>query len=378
MIVQKYKDFQRFVRSQVPKTGNKPISEKMFDDFVSSILENKALDLQDKVYCRDGFAYVKELNRRTYQILAFQINTFGKGAFGDDILKLCTPIMITVKTHSSHFYSGHTLKDTNLSFIDFYLGKNYKGSKGELCDREKITNNIRELFINNQQNNSYRHEVVYKLINTNLICHHVAEALSYALGALDLFWYTKKNNVYLVSGSTYLEKQKKLKIEILDNFSYERMKSNFDIPEYALIHGHPENFKEHYNLMQWEVLYKRERENFYLPAGYQKINRKRYNKAANVITTQHIVEYILNTYFKRMNPHVVTNTYQTLEYLSRVVLAKAEGRHDLGMEFLKHASSCLGHYPERDFEDLWQSREKKYPMFISDYIHSMFFRPPVV
>lgn len=378
MIVQKYKDFQRFVRSQVPKNSNKPITEKMFDDFVSSILENKALDLQDKAYCRDGFAYIKELNRRTYQILAFQINTFGKGAFGDDILKLCTPILITVKTHSAHFYSGHTLKDTNLSFESFYLGKNYKGSKGELCDRERITRNIRELFINNQLNYSYRHEIVYKLINTNLICHHVAETLSYALGALDLFWYTKKNNVYLVSASTYLEKQKKLKIEILDNFSYERMKCIFDIPQYALINGHPERFREHYNLMQWEVLYKRERENFYLPAGYQKINRMRYNKAANVITTQHIVEYILNTYFKRMNPHVVTNTYQTLEYLSRVVLAKKEGRHELGMEFLKHASSCMGHYPDRDFEDLWQSKEKKYPMFISDYIHSMFFRPPVV
>ena len=132
MIVQKYKYFQRFVRSQIPKTGKKPITEEMFDDFVSTILGNKSLDLQDKAYCRDGFAFVKEINRRTFQIIAFQINTFGKGAFGDDILKLCTPIMITVKTHSSHFYSGHTLKDTNLSFVNFYLGKNYKGSKNEL------------------------------------------------------------------------------------------------------------------------------------------------------------------------------------------------------------------------------------------------------
>jgi hypothetical protein len=44
--------------------------------------------------------------------------------------------------------------------------------------------------------------------------------------------------------------------------------------------------------MHWEVNYKRAIENLYLPVGFQKIDKKIFNKAANVITTQHIVEYI--------------------------------------------------------------------------------------
>lgn len=379
MFLEKYKNLQRFVQSQIPSTGKKPISEEAFDTFIATILANNSLDVPGKIYCRDGFAYVKEINRHTYQILAFQINSFGEGAFGDKIVKLCTPLMMTVKTHSTHFYSGHTLKDTNISFEDFYLGKNYSGSKGPLCDREKIWGHTKDLFLQNQLNTSYRHGIIYKLIQTNYICHHVAETLSYALGALDLFWYTRKSSVYLVSGSYYYENHRKLKIEMLDNFSFERMRCLFDIPSYAKIENNNiKQFSEQYNLMHWEVLYKRERENFYLPAGFQKIDKRRFNKAANVITTQHIVEYILKTYYTRMNPQVVTNTFQTLEYLSRAILAKIEGRSAEGTDFLKMASSCMGHYPEHDINKIWQKHDEKYPLFISDYVHSMFFRPPVV
>jgi len=379
MFVKKYKNFQQFVRSQIPATGKKPISEEAFDQFIATILANNSLDIPGKIYCRDGFAFVKELDRHTYQILAFQINSFGEGAFGDKIVKLCTPLMVTIKTHSTHFYSGHTLKDTNITFEDFYLGKHYSGSKGPLCDREKILSYSRELFVKHQLHTSYRHGIIYKLIQANFICHHVAETLSYALGALDLFWYTRKSNVYLVSGSYYIENRRKLKIEILDNFSFEKMRCYFEIPSYAKIESSNINqFSEEYNLMHWEVNYKREIENFYLPAGFQKIDKKIFNKAANVITTQHIVEYILKTYYNRMNTHMVTNTFQTLEYLSRGILAKIEGRSAEGTDFLKMASSCMGHYPERDMQKLWQRQVEKYPLFTSDYIHSMFFRPPVI
>jgi len=379
MFSEKYNNFQRFVRSQIPATGKKPISEEAFDQFIDTILANDSLDVPGKIYCRDGFAYVKELDKHTYQILAFQINSFGEGAFGDKIKKLCTPLMITIKTHSSHFYSGHTLKDTNITFEDFYLGKSYSGSKGPLCDREKILNYSRILYVKNQVHKNYRHGIIYKLIQTNFICHHVAETLSYALGALDLFWYTRKNNVYFVSGSYFNENHRKLKIEVQDNFSFEKMKCYFDIPSYAKIENSKiSQFSEEYNLMHWEVFYKRERESFYLPVGFQKIDKKKFNKAANVVTTQHIVEYILKTYYSRMNTHLVTNTFQTLEYLSRAILAKIEGRTDEGTDFLKMASSCIGHYPERDMQKLWQKGVEKFPMFQSDYVHSMFFRPPVI
>lgn len=379
MFLEKYKAFQRFVRSQIPSTGKKPISEEAFDQFIATILANNSLDIPGKIYCRDGFAFVKELDRHTYQILAFQINSFGEGAFGDKIVKLCTPLMVTIKTHSTHFYSGHTLKDTNITFEDFYLGKHYSGSKGPLCDREKILSYSRELFVKHQVHTSYRHGIIYKLIQANFICHHVAETLSYALGALDLFWYTRKSNVYLVSGSYYIENRRKLKIEILDNFSYERMNCRFEIPSYAKIeNSNISQFSEDYNLMHWEVNYKRGIEYFYLPVGFQKTDINISKKAANVITTQHIVEYILKTYYNRMNTHMVTNTFQTLEYLSRGILAKIEGRSEEGTDFLKMASSCIGHYPDRDMKKVYEKQVEKFPLFTGDYVHSMFFRPPVI
>jgi hypothetical protein len=207
----------------------------------------------------------------------------------------------------------------------------------------------------------------------------VAETLSYALGALDLFWYTRKSSVYMVSGSYYIESRRKLKIEIFDNFSYERMRCYFEIPSYAKIESsNISQFIEEYNLMHWEVNYKREIENFYLPAGFQKIDKKNFNKAANVITTQHIVEYLLKTYYNRMNTHIVSSTFQTLEYLSRAILAKIEGRSDEGTDFLKMASSCIGHYPDRDMKKIYEKQAEKFPMFTGDYVHSMFFRPPVI
>ena len=75
----------------------------------------------------------------------------------------------------------------------------------------------------------------------------------------------------MVSGSQYNENKHKLNIEILDNFSYERMRCNFAVPHYAKLVKDLSKFKEEYDLMLWEVVYKRDRESFYLPAGYQSI-----------------------------------------------------------------------------------------------------------
>lgn len=378
MLVKKYNAFNHYVRNNIPALGNREIKEKDFDHFIHTIITNDSLDMPHNIYCRDGFAYVKELDKSAYQVACFQINTFGEGAFGDHIVKLCTPMLLTLKTHRTHFYSSHTLKDTRLSFESFYLGTNYCGSKGELCNRDKMMTYAKELFQSPQQTFGYQHDIIYKLINANYICHHIAETLSYALGALDIFWYTKKNNVYLVSGSSYDEPNQKLKIDILDNFSYERMRSSFDIPHYTHLKKNATDFREQYDLMLWEVNYKREKESFYLPSGYQKFDKSRFNKTVNVVTTQHIVDYLLTSYFKRMNTHVVSNTFQTLEYLSRAITARMNGEDKVGIDFLKHASSCMGHYPDRNMHEVLEKREGKFPAFMGDYTHSMFFRPPVM
>lgn len=378
MLVQKYKNFSSFVKKNIPSKGKQKITEAEFDDFISTILTNEKLTSRDKIYCRDGFAYVKEIDRKTYQVIAFQINTFAKGAFKDTEVKFCTPLLLTIKVHGSYRHGERTLKDTPLSLEEFYLGKHYSGSKGDACDREKLADATKKIFQSEPRTHSFRHEIIYMLINTNYVCHHIAETMGYVYGAMDLFWYTKKDKVYMVSGSEYLEKKSKLNIEIIDNFSFERMRSSFSVPQYVKLPGDINKFREEYDLMLWEVMYKRERESFYLPAGYQKTPKKRFNKPVNVITSQHIVEYILASYYKRMNTYIVSTTFQALEFLSRAILAKSEGKDEEGGHFLKSVSACMGHYPDRKIDEILKKTDEKYPFFVSDYAHSMFFRPPVL
>jgi len=71
MFLEKYKSFQRFVRDRIPVAGKKPISEEAFDQFIATILANDSLDIPGKIYCRDGFACVNELDRHSFQILEF-------------------------------------------------------------------------------------------------------------------------------------------------------------------------------------------------------------------------------------------------------------------------------------------------------------------
>ena len=108
------------------------------------------------------------------------------------------------------------------------------------------------------------------------------------------------------------------------------------------------------------------------------MHKKRFNQSINVITSQHILGHLLSQYYHRENMFVVTNTFQTLEYLSRALMAKLEGKTEEFTRYMKTVTTCQGYYPERDFEEICQKKEAAFPEFISEYSHSMFFRSPVV
>ncbi len=379
MLTRKYNRFQREVKKQIsPLRKKKKIGEAEFDALVKKILSNKDLDVKDKVYCRDGAAYVHKIDKRTFQILAFQINTFGSGVFGRSIVKLCTPVMLTITAHGTHRHLQHSLKDTCLSIDELYLGKDYSGSKGPLCDREKFLPYARMMFLSKKTAYSFNHQVVYNIMNANYLCHHIAEVMGYAFGALDIYWTQAKDLFFLSSGSWFNQNRHKLYINIIENFSGDKMSGHFQIPHYAELAENITKFKEEFDVLLSSIDYKKEIETFCLPVGYQVIRKKRFNKNVNVITSQHILEHLLSEYYKRENIFVVANTFQTLEYLSRALIAKVEGRQEEFADYMKTVTSCLGYYPERDFEAFYRQKETKFPEFISEYSHSMFFRAPVL
>ncbi len=378
MLAKKFNNLQHEVTAYLESHKKNKFEEADFDAFVDHIMSNNTFDLTDRIYSRDGFVYINEINYSTYQLLAFQINTFAKGAFSDTIKKLCTPIMLTVKTHGSHRQAEHSLADTSITVEDFYLGKNYCGSMGEKCDRQIISDHTKSIYISGATGNSYNHQIIYQLINTNYICHHVAETMSYALVALDLYWVRKQRHYYMVSASHFYDNKHKLALEIIENFSGEKMRNYFDIPHYAKLIEDIGKFKEDYGLMLWEVDFKKDVESFYLPVGFQRIGSKRFRKNVNFITSQHILDHVLISYYRRKNSHVVSNTFQTLEFLSRAIIAKIEGKDDKGRDFLKSASSCMGHYPERNFNEVLQKMKERYHIFQNDFAHTNFFRPPVL
>jgi len=294
------------------------------------------------------------------------------------VKKLCTPILLTVKVHGSHAYLNHRLKDACISIEDFYLGRRFCGSKGALCDRDKFDSLARMIFLSKPDIYSYNHHIVYQLINSNYLCHHIAEVMGYAFGALDVHWTLGEKTLYLSSGSRFNEAKDKLLIDVIDSFSSERMSGLFVVPHYAKLSQDIRKFKEEFDTLTWEVRYRGELETFYLPIGYQKVRKQMFHKNVNVITSQHIIEQVLTEYYGRKNAFVVANTFQTLEYLSRAFLAKKEGRSAECNDFVRTVSSCLGHYPEKDFEKLYKEKESRYGRFISEYSHTVFFRPPVL
>ena len=167
-------------------------------------------------------------------------------------------------------------------------------------------------------------------------------------------------------------------MNIIDNFSEEKMSGHFQIPHYVKLAENVEKFKEEFDNLLCTVSYRKQLETFYLPIGYQKVRKKRFNKNINVITSQHILEHLLVAYYKRKNAFVVTSTFQILEYLSRALIAKAEGKEKEFGDYMKTVTACMGYYPERDFGEFLKKKESKFPVFVSEYSHTMFFRAPVL
>jgi hypothetical protein len=381
MLTKKYNTFRRAVKEHLRILKNqrkKKISKSDFDGFIKGILAEDGLFLTEEVYCRDGFTYIHEIDRNTFQVVSFQVNSFGAGIFGDSVKVLCTPILLTVKVTGSHHYLDHSLKGSCLSIDDFYLGKSFSGSKGPLCNRDAFNRYAKIVFLSEGNISSFNHNIIYQIMNANYLCHHIAEVMGYAFGGLDLFWSNKQNSFFLSSGARFNKNRDKLYIDIIEDFSGEKMRGYSQIPHYAVLMNDIKKFKEEFDLMEWEVTYRGVTETFMLPVGYQKLRKKMFHMNVNVITTQHIIEQVLTEYYHRKNVFVVANTFQTLEYLSRAMVARADGLLEEGGEFIKEASLCLGHYPERDFIEFYRKREDKYPSFISDYSHTMFFRPPIL
>jgi hypothetical protein len=184
--------------------------------------------------------------------------------------------------------------------------------------------------------------------------------------------------LFLTAGSRFSEKRDKLYIDIIDDFSNEKMRSYFQIPHYALLAGKVQRFKEARDITLLEVTYNKETQSFYIPAGYQKIDKKLFHQNVQIVTTQHIVEHVLADYYKRKNSFIVANTFQILEYLSRAMFAKLKGFHEEAGRFIKAASCCKGQYPDSNLDEVLQKKSESYPIFASEFAYNMFFRSPLL
>ena len=60
------------------------------------------------------------------------------------------------------------------------------------------------------------------------------------------------------------------------------------------------------------------------------------------------------------------------------MIAKREGKTEEFGQYMRTVTSCLGYYPERNFESWLRQKEAKFPEFVNEYSHAMFFRAPVL
>ena len=381
MFFHQYNSLKKAVKisfSVINLKNNVKISTDEFDKFIHKLLTLEDLKTPNHIYSRYGFSFIHNIDGNTFQLLSFQINQFGAGIFGDEQVRYCTPILLTVTAHGKHHHLEHNLKDACVTIDEFYLGRNYTGSKGIYCNWDKFNEYARTLFLSKSNVYSFNHHIVYHLMNANYLCHHIAETMGYAFGGLDLYWSADKNNMYLASASRFNESQSRLFIEVNDNFSGEVMKGKFQIPHYAKLINNIDKFKEEYDNLFCSINYRRQTEYFYLPIGYQKITDNQSHNKINVITSQHILEHLLSEYYHRKNIFVVANTFQTLEYLSRAFIAKMENRDREFNRYMKTVTCCMGYYPERNFNEFIELRELKFPHFASEYKHRMFFKAPIL
>ncbi len=379
MLAKKYERLERFVRKELRRfQKDGPIAPEEFDDFIATVLANRQLDEKDKIYCRDGCVWGKRIDTDLYQVICFQINSFGAGIFGDGIVKFSTPLLLTVKVHGSHLHLTHSLRDSCVGLTDLYLSRHYAGSKGPLCQRDKFQDLARQLFLGGDALYSFDYHTVYRLMNANYLCHHIAETMGYAFGAIDVYWARQKELFCMVAGTHYEEKQQKLHIDIIDDFGGDKMGGYFQVPNYVKLDGDPAKFREEFAALTWAISCRGHVDTFLLPIGYQKVKQTYYKQPVNVITSQHIIEHVLTDYYRRPNAFVVASTFQTLEYLSRAMIAKAEGRVDEFSRYMRSVTSCQGYYPERDFQGVLDKAHDRFEEFAGDFTHTMFFRAPVL
>jgi len=377
MLEQTYAALAREAEGMLARLGGNAMDEAQFDRLTERLIVPGPLDDPGRLYCRDGLVLVQALDRETFQIACWQINSFAPGVFSGEISKKCTPLLLTVKVHGAHPYLNHSLRTIGLSVDALHLGRHYSGSKGEQCNRSRFQALARRLFEDHAVS-SYEKRLSYLVSSTNLICHHIAETISYGLGALEIHWERGQNVFRLSSGAWLGDQGDMLHIEILDDFAGDDMEGRFEVPHYDRLRAGSEDFHEGHDMLLWDVSYRNERECFCLPSGYQKIHERHRGIDVNVVTTQHMLVHLLSDFFQRENAFVVANTFQTLEYLSRAILVIQEGGREEGVGFLKSASSCLGHYPENDVERMLAAKAAGYPSYASEYFYKTFFRAPVL
>lgn len=379
MVSSKYKKFRTAVKRKLTlfKKG-KRITEEQLDQFTESLMADRSFDLDGKIYCRDGFAFINKIESGVFQIVAFQINSFGTGIFSDSITRFVTPILLKVKLHNKHQIMRQDVRDSLLSIEEYYLGKLYCGSKGPLCTRDKFNDFCQKLFKTPDNSPITVHQLLYDLINANYLCHHIAETTAYAIGALHKYYLRNDDICFMSSGSSLNEARRLLQVDIISDFSGREIANRFKVPNYAKITEGDSEFAEEYNVLEWEVSIDGQAEKFLLPSGYQKAQLRKYSNSVNVVTTQHMIDFILQDYFKLINVYVITSTYQTLEYLSRAMVARREKRMDEFSDYMKTATFCMGYFPERDLDSVLNKKIEQFPEFRKEFFYSTFFRPPAL
>ncbi len=379
MISTKYTMFRKAVKKGLSgiKKGTRITGEQL-DALSENLIADRSFDVENRVYCRDSFVYLNKIGKNLVQIVAFQMNSFGRGIFSDSITRLCTPILLTVRAHGRHYYLRHEVKESHLSIDEFYLGRHFCGSKGPLCARDRFDECARKLFMDPDNTSSVPQQIVYRLMNANYLCHHIAETVGYAFGALHNYWLHRQELCCMSSGSSYNEGRRTLRVDIISDFSGRKITSMFKVPHYEKITEDANRFTEEYDVLEWEIIINGEKERFLLPSGYQKAQLRNCSRDTNVVTSQHMIEFILEHYFKLINTFVTASTYQTLEYISRAMIARREQKLDAFSAYMKTATFCAGYNPERDFESVINKKAGQFQEFKQEFYYSMFFRPPVL